>query len=280
MIPTIIVFVETPSTPVETELIQKLLILGYAPLVDSKHGSDYFWFVQNTNCPHRLFRLESECFSYTVDDLDNDMDKIDLMIAFNQELELDSVQWGLISTWVCGLNPYCEDIQVSELELLEKPVVAPVVQTIKNTDLLGEEPEIVNYPDCYGFRQIFKDDVAFYEITKPNTDRPYTTYVEGYQHKVKDLFSNFFISTSWGVSPADVAFLKELWKWKMMDTREEFDCENLLKERIDRCRNGEPEPKVYRKTIEDVMEMYFTVKEKVGEKRKGNGGNSSIKRLA
>lgn len=280
MIPTIIVFVDTPTTDTETEMIQNLLKLGYNPLVDAKHGSDYFWFVQNTNCPHRLFRLEAECFTYTVDDLDHDMEKIDMIIAFNEEVNVDVVQWGKISNWVCGLNPYCEEVKVHELEFLEKPIVAPLVQTIKNTDLLGEEPEIVNYPDCYGFRQIFKDNVAFYEITKPNTDRPYTTYVEDYQSKVKDLFSNFFICTSWGVAPADINFLNELWKWKMMDTAEKFDCEKLLKDRIDRCRNGEPEPRVYRKTLEDVMEMYFTIKEKVGQKRKSIGGSSSIKRLA
>jgi hypothetical protein len=280
MIPTIIVFVDTPASEHQSLVIDQLLKLGYAPLVDAKHGSEYGWFLENTHCPHRLYRFDWECFTYTVEDLDHDMEKVDLMIAFNEELELSNEQWKDILNWFCSLNPKCEEIEIYDLQFLEKPTVAPNVQIIKNTDLLGEEPEIVNYPDCYGFRQIFKDNIAFYEITKPHTDRPYTTYVEDYQNKVKDLFSNFFISTSWGVAPADINFLKELWKWKMMDTSEEFDCEKLLKERIDRCRNGEPEPRVYRKTLEDVMEMYFTIKEKVGEKRKVAGGNSSIKRLA
>jgi|DEB19_MinimDraft_2_1074335.scaffolds.fasta_scaffold04412_1 hypothetical protein len=269
MIPTIIVFVSTPCTVNQSTFINRLLKSGYGPLVDSVHQGDNGWLAENTKCPHILYNLD-ENISCGFEETGLDM-QMDVLVAFNWEVEISSVQWKEISKWLAG------DLQ--ELEWLEKPVVAPVVQQIKNTDLLGEEPELVTYPDCYGFRQFFKDNVGFFEITKPNTDRPFTTYVEKYSENGKDLFSNFFISTAWGVARDDLAFLKELWKWKMMDTGEELDCEKLLKERIERCQNGEPEPRVYRKSLEDVMEIYVKITAMVGEKRQRQNGESSRKRF-
>jgi hypothetical protein len=271
MIPTIFIFVENPSTLAQNRLIARLLELGYGPLVDSVHRGDYVWFMENTKCPNILYCLQDDHSWHEIDKYN--INAIDVMISFNQDVKVSEQQWKEISTWLSLIH------DAADLAWLEKPVVAPVVQKIKNTDVLGEEPELVTYPDCYGFRQFFKDNVAFFEITKPHTDRPFTTYVENYSQNGKDLFSNFFISTAWGVAKEDVAFLKELWKWKMMDTGEEFDCEKLLKDRIERCQNGEPEPRVYRKSLEDVMEIYVKITALVGEKRRFQNGESSRKRF-
>lgn len=277
MIPTIIVFVATPPTAAQNLAINQLLKMGYGPLVDAKHGEDYDWFLENTKCPHLLYYFGEGC-TVEISDLDYDMEAVDIMIAFNADEELTSENRKSLSRWLMGIDPLFSNLP-HELDWVEKPVVAPVVQQIKNTDMLGEEPEIVTYPDCYGFRQFLKEDVAFFEITKPHTDRPFTTYVENYSENGKDLFSNFFISTAWGVAREDVAFLNELWKWKMLDTGEEFDCDKLLRERIERCQSGEPEPRVYRKSLEDVMEIYVKITAVAGEKRPRQNGESSRKRF-
>lgn len=274
MIPTIIVFVSSPSTLNPGKFIDRLLKLGYGPLVDSVHRSDHGWLLENTKCPHIFYSLEDD-ISFHIEEIS--ILNADVMVAFNNDVKVSQTQWTEISNWLSDLNL---GGTVNELAWLEKPVIAPIVQPIKNTDMLGEEPELITYPDCYGFRQFFKEDVAFFEITKPHTDRPFSTYVEKYAENGKDLFSNFFISTAWGVAREDVSFLKELWKWKMLDTGEEFDCEKLLQERIERCRNGEPEPRVYRKSLEDVMEIYTNITSLVGEKRRMSNGESCKKRFA
>lgn len=110
----------------------------------------------------------------------------------------------------------------------------------------------------------FKDDVSrnirVYEITRtyvyekgrPVTNKPFTVILYDYPTvRDKKLFSDLFFSDEWGRN-TDVNFCAELWK--------EFGLEDLhgpfTQEQIEHDLTRAP-PKIYRDTIENVMDTRF-----------------------
>lgn len=100
-------------------------------------------------------------------------------------------------------------------------------------------------------------DTALCQVSKPNTDRPYTVVVRGYSKRgLEPFFAGLFAVSSWGVSTADVAFLRELWVYLSMPG--EFDIDDILKRATEACYPsdkgpGDPEPEVYRLTIQETQ---------------------------
>lgn len=101
-------------------------------------------------------------------------------------------------------------------------------------------------------------DAKFYELWKPHCDLPFTVMIQPYSQKGdKRFFSSLFACTSWGVARLDAEFLKHV--WLDMGLPEEFNLQQLVKEHVEACLPGaecpEVEPLIYRKTIEEVMQM-------------------------
>lgn len=125
MIPTITVFVDTPRC---REFIDKLSTLGYDIIVDSAHGSDYNWFLMNTKCSHRLYNFGyGDVYSYTINSpyINYDMDKLDLMIAFKEEVNVSDKDWKDIDYWVWCLH---QTSNYFDLSILEKTVASIIDQ--------------------------------------------------------------------------------------------------------------------------------------------------------
>lgn len=103
----------------------------------------------------------------------------------------------------------------------------------------------------YAFEMKVVNEFTYYEIRKPNTDLPYCTRLrtsEGHY----DLFTNLYVNTTWG-RPADNAFMVQLWEFLKMPG--ECMLEEMVKKRVERCFEGEEEPRVYRLFMDDFIEM-------------------------
>lgn len=99
-------------------------------------------------------------------------------------------------------------------------------------------------------------DCMFYQLTKPNTDRPYVVLVKNFsKHGHKRLFSSMRIFDSWGMSRHDIGFLHELWEHLGMEGEPDFDA--ILQDHVEACLYGEDEPKVWRNNIDSVITDYI-----------------------
>ncbi len=120
--------------------------------------------------------------------------------------------------------------------------------------------------DQYTFNSFLcpERNVSLFEIVKPHTDLPYTIVVRDFNNRgLLPVFTSLVICHSWGVCSEDLGFLKELWRFLEME--EEFgmfDIEALMKDATERCvptegRLPEPEPEVYRRTIDQVLQIFM-----------------------
>ena len=280
-VPTIYIF---PHGHNDVEVAQRIIAfqsLGFVPLVDAMHGRDVQWF-KETKGPHRLFILDNDTYvePFTCRDLRDEA--IDVMICFNEDEDISCLEWDVICSWVeNNLNGDRGSRELDEklLEILKKPFIAEPVVDRKCTDILGEAFVEEEVKDCYGYREFLVADkkVKVYEITKPFVDRPYVTVVENFDGSDVDMFSGFFAASSWGVSNDDIQFMTQLWKWKLLPG--EFDCNELVKARVDRVvKGGEPEPRVWRNTLENVVDVVERGTYKgLSTKRRGDTFLESVK---
>lgn len=263
MIPQFFVFVDADSDPKHLAVIKGLLDHGYCPFVDSQKGNNEQWFTDNLRvCQHRLYYLvEDQTFSRSYEA--GKFEKPDLLVAFSEGVEVSDEEWGLMNLFIHSLNCLVktkigeEDLK-KFLDKFEKPLVVKPQQTkvVSNPDL----------PKSYGFRFASVGSVGFYEIVKPNVEEPYVTMVEDYKSFPMDMYTNFFKCQSWGVSNSDIGFLRKLW-YHHGETGE-LDLEKEYELRVKRVVDGGKEPLVWRNTLENVMEIYTSTLDKVGDKRK------------
>ena len=264
MIPKITVFLSTPSTKQEDDIVKRFLELNFAPLVDAHHKKSYEWFVNNVKpVPHKLFSFEHQnVYFYDVDDLHNDMDFTpNVLIHWNEGDIIEEEQWRWIREWLVYKFYTCYDFldymndEIFRADLLMKrpDKHIPILPTQEKEEKLKEET-------CYSFKTHFIEDknTMLYEVTKPHTDLPYTSVIRNFSERGhKAFFPTLYICQSWGVSRHDLSFLSFM--WKQLDLKEEdFDIDVLLKEATEKCypsKNGppEPEPEVYRRAIPAVL---------------------------
>jgi len=177
MIPKITVFVSTPSTKEEDDLVKRFLELNFAPLVDSNHKKSFDWFVNNVKpVPHKLFSFEQQnVYFYEVDDLHADMDFTpNVMIHWNEGDVIEEEQWRWIRQWLVYKFYTCYDFldymndDIFRADLLMK-------RPDKFIASLPEEKPIQEENDeSYSFKTHFIEDknTMLYEVKKPHTDLP------------------------------------------------------------------------------------------------------------
>jgi hypothetical protein len=284
-VPTIYIFPTGHNDTKVAQRIKRFQELGFVPLIDAMHGNDVNWF-KKIKAPHRLFVLNDEYYVEPFTTRDMDTSGVDVMICFNEDEDVSCLVWDTICDWVeYNLNGKrgSELLDEKLLEILQVPFVGKVVEDDRKcTDILGEAFVKEEVKDCYGYSEylIVDKGVKVYEIIKPNVDLPYVTIVENYKDAQDDLdmFSGFFAASSWGVAISDIQFMSQLWKWKMMPG--EFNCEEVVKARVDRVvKGGEPEPRVWRNTLQNVIEIVEGGTHMVvGRKRRGDTFLDTVKK--
>ena len=243
--------------------IKQMEKMNFEPKVDAIHYNDYAWFQKNCvgNSYCLFFIRDKKIFSFSVDDLSVRMDYFpDFAIFYNNDVPRTSEEWLLIKNYISSI---CGFEQISESDLIAaKELIQPPTKIYSETNETGYKymPKSTVGDPNYHFRTFHLDDkdVMVYEIKKPNTDLPYTTVTRNFSLKGHTpFFTDLFICESWGVARADIAFLKKLWNFLEMEN--EFDLDSLMKAATEKCyptNDGgpEPEPEVYRKEMESVIE--------------------------
>lgn len=261
MIPKITVFLSTPSTKQEDDIVKRFLELNFAPLVDSNHKKSHEWFINNVKpVPHKLFSFEQQnIYFYEVDDLHTDMDFTpNVLIHWNQGDIIEEEQWRWIREWLVYKFYTCYDfLDYMNDEILRADLLMKRPEKFIAT--LPEEKPVEENNECYSFQTHFLEEknTMLYEVKKPFTDLPYTSVIRNFSERGhKAFFPTLYICQSWGVSRYDLSFLSFMWKELKLEG--DFDMDSMLKEATEKCypsENGppEPEPEVYRRGISDVL---------------------------
>ena len=257
-----IVFVNKITTPTQDKIVSALVGLGYAPLVDSVHGLQHGWMMSYINpCPHKLYTVDllgKRLIEYEAVDLPIEMTVMpDLCIYFNADEEVSSMDWYHIRYW---LRHHFLGDEVPQ-DVLDKGAALMLKPEKQITTLPSDQVTIDEENKYYTFtsKLLEEDDIMLYQVCKPYTDLPYTSIIRDFSVKGHvRFFSSLFVCPSWGVSRFDVPFLEHIWKHKLMMDGE-FDMDRLLREATEACypqgdgEIPEPEPEVYRRPIDDVI---------------------------
>jgi hypothetical protein len=251
----ITVFVDQPVTVKQTFIIQKLS--QYHLLVDAVHGDDKEYLQKTFDNPTtRFFHFFDDLITCTTfKNLNYRPDFV--MVCENKNEE----EWTCIELFIDFL--LCEERTETPQVTMGRELVpriqhqAPLQQPVFET----KGPEDLSYT----IETKVVNDTLFVQIEKPFCDLPYTVVVFNFsQVGYKTVFTDLFICESWGVSKKDFQFLEFLWgKWEMEG---EYNLDAMLKEATEACYPGEkkepvPEPRVYRKPIQAVLETFQKIRE-------------------
>lgn len=176
----------------------------------------------------------------------------DLVIGFDENSILAQEDWEFLFSFVKLI--YNGD-EISEETIHRLRHILPEVETVT---LSQPAPTVNQGNEHYNFSCTKSGNTCYASIEKPFTDRPYTVVIENYTPEIGlvPLFTGLYVSTSWGVCSQDYAFLLKLWDY--LGLNEEFgelDLDRRLQEEIEACKNGKPEPILYRASISDVQMM-------------------------
>lgn len=249
------VFVTDKEDPTIAKIIKTFGDLGYTVLVDALHIKNYKWFQENITVGRLFIFDRDELFMFTKENLDPAMIWTpDLSITFNDDAEISETQWDEIHLY---LKQHLTDemIDMTNTMKVHKLLGKPTTQKVELEDIEIKKQE----QDFYALNRCLleKQDIMLYEVTKPFTDLPYTSVTRNYSKKGHlPFFTDLFICQSWGVARTDIAFLAEM--WKELNMTGEFDLDKLLKEATEKCMPQEntlpePEPEVYRRSLQDTI---------------------------
>jgi hypothetical protein len=249
-----VVFVNNPPTSNHAKLLNTFNDLGYATFCDGVHGKDYDWLMKNIVQARLFIYDDDKIYMFGKEKLTAAMTFLpDFAIIFNENANIGEEHWNIILTY---LEQHLTDAMIDMTntmkahELLGKPTF----EVAKLEDVPMEKSQ-----DFYSLtRRLLEDkDIMLYEVRKPFTDLPYTSVTRNYSKKGHiPFFTDLFICQSWGVARSDISFLKHMWDELQMDG--DFDLDQLMKAATEKCYPAddnipEPEPEVYRRSLEDVI---------------------------
>lgn len=223
-----------PISPNMKDLHNKFTDLGYPVYMDFLNRSNAQW--RHSNKENSLFYYfdgRPEMLWPCMDE-----DEPDLQLTADGQSGDDLLHW--MEELIDGnlkVYPYCDPPPEPQL------VELPVFEADQGSKEYVLENRLVN--DC-----------MFYQVTKPFTDRPYTTVVREFaKNGHKRFFTNLFVCNSWGVASKDIQFLYKAWGWLEMEG--ELDLDVLMKEATEACNEKmEAEPEVWRAGMESVLEIF------------------------
>lgn len=256
---TITVYPSEETKEFLADWIRKFEHRKYTVLVDFKHGCDADYFNNHVAGKSYLYTFDKDFKKIAKVDIEDI--PVDLMICFNEDENPPENCEDIILAAINGDETAWPNFEA----LLAKPV------WIKSHPIV-EETKAQPLPEEYRYREFHHEgsDCLIVEIIKPYTDKPYTTLIKEYSKKGgRDVFCNFYACPSWGVSDSDTIFLQKVWESKLMVGV--FDCNVEVAEKIRKVESGiEEEPKVWRNTLDKVLEIITATGYKGLGKRAGS----------
>jgi hypothetical protein len=261
MAPFFTIFCDRKSTPTQTEIV-KTLEKYYQCFIDSENQTfEIKRKYEGSN--HRFFGLDrNKWLMYELPVVESIPPAF--VLTFDVGEQISKNQWKLVYDFVKSIFTDMPDQQliddmgvlVPTATIVEKLTVAPAIDVVKQ-----------NNEYMFHHKIDAEKDFCYCQIDKPFTDKPYTCVIEDYSKEgFLPMFTAYYICTSWGVCSKDHIFLAHLWKHLDMAVMHgAFDLEQRLRKNIDDCKNGKPEPRVYRLPINEVEDV-FKQKEMVIEK--------------
>jgi hypothetical protein len=257
MAPFFTFFVDKRETNYAAPFIRKLDQF-YPSFVDSVYFSP-------VDMKSRYVGANAKFFAYDTDefimfDLET-VDMIEPLIA----LTMDTFTKMTRKEWLCVYKFLKGVFEDEEVDMTEIARIVPIPEKLPEKIVLSKsvEPPKPENKD-YGFDYLLEDNICYCQVQKPYTDNYYTVVIRDFdKHGFTPLFTDLYICQSWGVSSLDHAFLQKLWVYLSMPGS--LDLENRLKQEIELCKNGKPEPEVYRMDI-------YGVKDQLSRKKKRTHG--------
>lgn len=280
----------------EKDFIQKLLDINFPHFVDSVRINDQAWISENTQdatiyCiqsygqnPEDVYNSAFFIRNPNFEDIQNSV----LCVLISHKPDVDLKQWQ----YEC--QNFLEDLHCRDHTEIEyyrnlfefsQPCVEKEkqIEEIQNSgkrkiEDLNKEITTSNQADpkySFTFKIIDELDVCFYQVTKPNTDRPYIVQTLEFSRRGHvRFFSSMFKFPTYGsissgidkdgnedkskgvvVYPADHAFLCHI--WEKLGLNGTPDLQLLLELHIEACLNGEPEPNVWRAGLDETIENFL-----------------------
>lgn len=252
MAPYITIFCNKISTPAQTDIV-RVLEKYYLCFIDSENTAPLIK-KKYAGSNHKFFGKDlDDWLMYEIDIVD--MIPPSFVLTFDVGVKVKKEQWQLAFEWVKTI--FSSDPQQAIIdqmyELVPKPVPANKVSVQPKKDAVKQNNEYMfeHYIDK-------EKDLCFCQIEKPFTDRPYTCVIENFSKEdFLPMFTAYYICSSWGVAPQDHVFLAHLWKYLDMGKKHgDLDLEKRLRQNIEECSKGKPEPRVYRDYIKEVRELF------------------------
>lgn len=242
---------------------------SYAAPYIRKLGKYYPSFVDSIyfipiDMKSRYARANAKFFAFDYDEfIMFDLETVDLIEPLIA-LTMDSFTKMNRKNWVV-VHQFLQTVfegGIPDMTEIEKLIPATSVITDKILLTKSVEPVKPQQTD-YGFDYLVEENICYCQIEKPYTDNPYTCVIRDFETKgFIPLFTDMYVCQSWGVTNLDNAFLEKLWQHLNMPG--EIDLENRLKNEIELCRGGKPEPEVYRLDISGVKEQLSRKKKRRG----------------
>lgn len=252
MAPFFTIFCDKKSTPEQTEIV-KTLEKYYLCFIDSENQThEIKRKYQNSN--HRFFGLDrNKWLMYTLEVVESIPPAF--VLTFDVGENITKQNWKLAYDFVKTIFSDSPDehlIQemaklVPTATMVEKLTVAPAKDAVK----LNNEYMFSHHIDK-------EKDMCICQIDKPFTDKPYTCVIENFSKEdFLPMFTAYYVCQSWGVCSKDHVFLVHLWKHlEMAQKHGALDLEKRLRQNIEECKNGRPEPRVYRMNIKEVLALF------------------------
>lgn len=252
----IIIYVDKPVNAKQSNMIKVFQENQFPVLVDAVNGTNETYLLQNFKEGSRFFFV-SDFISFCKSD-EFDMVKPDFVISYNDEDDISERDWVCISRYLETLffsTPHPFAVTEKGKELLNVfvspcPILLPP----------SEEAPVMN--EHYDLRkmEVSDKDTCLIQVDKPFCELPYTVVIRNFSQKgLVSFFTDLFICDSWGVSRKDYEFLQQVWDhWEMEG---DLDLDRRLHEATRRCfpsegEQPEKEPEVYRRSIEEVLQLF------------------------
>jgi hypothetical protein len=248
-----------PNTKIISAVVTNTLQKYYPLFVDGVNFTLDLFLRKYKGSNSRLFKYEEgEWIMFKLED-----EQVpNLILTFDTDKVVSESEWELAHKWLNQLFSGEEDYDMLEDIKTLIPQYTNCEEKLSPSKYLEPLPK---QNDAYMFRYLIdlELDQAFFEVTKPNTDKPYLAVIRQYEKRgMLPFFTALYVCSSWGVCNYDHLFLNKIWTHLDLDKQHgDLDLENRLKADIAKCLPDNPggpeaEPEVYRMTIEELIDMW------------------------
>lgn len=243
---------------VEDSFIKCLVDNEFVHYVDSVRFKDPNWIRSNTQNGYIYRYKEGQVCRLSKDEYDIEGPGVFMLIVDTKEENpffYEDVEEFILSCFDGTVGLHIEKYR-QLLDMFKSQKEKLPEQKVEKRSIDETEEDLPSTDYSFDFKKFENLDCIFYQLTKPNTDRPYVVLVNNFsKHGHRRLFSSMKLFDSWGVSKYDITFLVKLWEYLLGG---EHEFEKVTDEHIQDVLDGkEDEPKVWRKNIELVINDYM-----------------------